>query len=61
MILPRRTTYDLGVDRYGRGVELIHEAGNYTLVRKAYSQRDEEARIDLRADQIRALAQVIGQ
>jgi hypothetical protein len=57
--LPRKITYDLGRDSYGRRLELIIEGDEWTLSREAASQRDEAVWLEITPLQAAAIAEIV--
>lgn len=57
-ILPKKITYDLGRDNYGRKIEVVVEEGLVTVHQHAASQRDESSRVVLSIEQVRALGEI---
>lgn len=57
-ILPKKITYDLGRDNYGRKIEAVIESGLITLHQHAASQRDESQFVVLSMEQARALGEI---
>lgn len=57
--LPRKVTYDLGRDSYGRRIDLIIEGETWTLYREAANQRDEAVWMKITPQQAAALAAIV--
>lgn len=57
--LPRKITYDLGRDEFGRKLELVEEGLSVPLIRHASSQRDETIWLDLTRDQALAIGEAL--
>lgn len=57
-LLPRRLTYDLGRDQFGRLLEATVERGKIMLRRHAANQRDEEVWLEITAAQAKAIGEI---